>query len=291
MRRARAAVQPAVEWNIGRTATVMAAAPPDLFRPGLMPSSLAMRVACVLTGVWLGRDSRCLPRLHGHLQACWHRDAVPFIWREVARSVYGPTGGGGRQLDLIRAAMIELAETSYVLWQGRGAYFFERWSHILSWQDVRTDHASSPEFHWDPFVLQSLMDGHFQEFPANLLRLPRTAFIFWLVAISQVGSGTKRVSRIPVTGIEASYFLEQIGVSLRRADRLEPSLRSYADQGNAVQDEFLIVIERRSGSGLNIVVENRRIAAVRARRPKAVETRDQPYVDFRDLPNDDIPWE
>jgi hypothetical protein len=221
-----------------------------------MPSQLAMRVLCILTGLWLGADRRCLVRRAGHVDRCRHHFPVRFKWRSIAAAVFGHKSTGGRQIDAVREALIEIAETTTVLWEGRHGYFFERWSHILSWQEVRHAREAVTEFRWDPYVLDSLLAGHFQEVPPALVRLPGTAFRFWLVILAQWQVAKHRESRVALTGPEPAYILDQLGVARTRTDRLEARLRAYVAQGNAVQTEFEMRVERRASSGLNVVVKN-----------------------------------
>jgi hypothetical protein len=263
----------ALEYNVGRSGCT---ATPE--RP---ISANALRVLSVLMGSWVANGSPgCEPLVGTHAIGCLHRaNRQLHRRRDVCRAVYGHDGG--RQVTQLGRALDELADEStgfYVYDPARRVYSIRR-SHVLRYQE--SGKLASPragdrspdaalDIRWDPFVLDSLADGHFQAFPAELVRGLHGSALLLLVAVllqppTAALRGVGDACDYAVTGTDPTISPARLGLSGQRPDKLRASLECACGRVNGVAHNRLglvcTVLARAHGAGLKV-----RVRRVNARR-------------------------
>ncbi len=276
----------AMEYNVARTGGVRARSAEDRDddSPDVWLSGLALRVLAALLGRWVaGGAFGCRPALGVHTPDCPHRsNRTPYSLRQLAELVFRHTGG--TQLNQVARALDELATATFrTLVEDPVSRTYRRETvHILSFRERGVEGAGgrvegTGVVAWDPFLHESLLTGHFQYLPLELIRdLDRTSVMVWIHLLLRPATARLQMvgqyCEFSVTGARPTLPPSVLGLTGSRRDKLRASLRRAVDRGNEVQDVWLAeVMDRAEGRGLKL-----RVTLVRERqqRPKGAAVQD-----------------
>jgi len=289
----------AIEYNVARTAhhsdvRGLAGAGADLaLKKSVEPlSASAQRVLAVVTGFWVEQEARdCLPNRGKHSADCAHRaNRVEVSLSLVSRRTFGLAGGS--QIRQVSDALDEMsAETiEYTTIDVRG--YVRRRHHILSFRETG-DLAGTMgmgratlQVAFDPLLLESLLAGHYQFIPIELVRglKGEIAFRLWMQVLVQPGVAKLRqpgdYREFAVSGRDPTISLALVGLGGQRPGRAFDSLQSYAERGNGLQDTYkLEVLDRNGGVGHKLRLTLLRNPSAREqgapRQPRPAGTADQ----------------
>jgi len=273
----------AVEYNVGRSAETShglvqlpvgwTAAEGDLEPVIAVPrrplTSTAQRVASVITGLWVTLGAgECDPDRGTHLPACPHRDnRVRFSRYQAARAAFRRSGGS--QLRQVDRALDELYDqgTEFLIYDPESGGRLRQRGRILELTDARRDEHDDVlyEVRWGAYLLDSLMAGHYQAFPIELVQeLTGSDFLVWLTVLCQRSTARLTVgdaAEWSVTGPRGwsgvTIRPERLGLGRQRPDRLARSLERAAERGNPLAESVLglrLAVQERAQGGLKLVL-------------------------------------
>ena len=277
----------AMEYNVGRTAAHSGGLVPPRTDAGLSLqrsseplSTTALRVLAVLMGWWVNQVSPgCEPNIGVHVGGCPHRaNRLPASLRQLSLTAFG--GAGGSQLLQVSRALDELSgETIDFTLVVDGRRYMRQRSHLLSFRQggelvpAPRGLRSSLVVAWDPLLLESLLEGHYQLVPYELVQglNGQTAFRLWMeILIRPAVRWLRRPGDwrdFAVSGAEPhSLSLARLGLGGQRSDKAIGSIRDYVDRGNRLQDVFRLEVHERVGDGHNVRLILQQPRPSRARR-------------------------
>jgi len=245
---------------------------PVIAIPKVPLSANAQRVASIVMGSWVasGSGPDCDPDAGIHAPACVHRaNRVRLSRYQVAKATFAR--GGGSQLRQVDDALDELYDegTEYLVYDAATGARLRQRGRILELTDLRKTEKDDVlyEVRFGAYLLDSLLDGHYQSFPVELVQgLSGADFLVWLGVLTQ--TPTKQLAR---AGQKVEYSVSggrpgrrvamdpaRLGLGRQRRDKLRASLERAAERGNAIAGPRLglrlAVQDRAGGSGLKLVL-------------------------------------
>lgn len=278
------------EYNVGRTAetthgTIQLPVPydaaegltePVIAIPRVPLSANAQKVAAIVAGAWVAGFAvsiaegvpECDPQQGVHPPVCGHRaNRVRFTRYGAAVAAFGE--GGGSQLRQVDDALDELYDegTEYLVHDAATGSRLRQRGRILELSDLRRGERDDVlyEVRWGAYLLDSLLAGHFQSFPVELVRSLRGSdFLTWLAVLCQVG--TSKLVKAGQThawtvwaprGYLVTIDPKRLGLGRQRPDKLRASLERAAERGNAIAEPRLglrLAVESSAAGGLKLVL-------------------------------------
>jgi hypothetical protein len=220
-------------------------------------STGALRVLSVLTAAWaIGGTGRCDPLAGHHDAHCAHQSGgVRYTRQWLAREAFGAVGGSQRAQ--VTKALAELSSPEYgCLDEHEEGICPVITLRTAQGEALRAD-GSGGVVIFDPVLADSLLLGHFQRLPIELVRdLRASAFRTWLYVLMRARAARTRKSGqwvdVAVTGRRSSADFAYLGMRRLRADRIRRSLERYAEEGNGLQSEWRLEVVDRAQGGVKL---------------------------------------
>jgi hypothetical protein len=275
--------QAATEYNIGRTAETSYQLPvaweaaeglpePVIAVPKVALTANAQRVASIVMGSWVASGSApgCDPDIGQHEEGCGHRaNRVTLSRYAMAMDTFD--AGGGSQLRQVDTALDELYDegTEYLVHDARTGARLRQRGRILELTDLRRTEQDDVlyEVRFGAYLLDSIMAGHYQSFPVQLVQgLSGADFLTWLAVLTQPWTGklTKAGQYAAYNvgggrrGRKAAIDPARLGLGRQRRDKLRASLERAAVRGTLIVEPLiglkLAVEDRADGSGPQLVL-------------------------------------
>lgn len=261
----------AMEYGLGRDAAKKDPTLPMPFDEIMVlladpPSASALRVATALLGAWHSIRAPGCTR-GAHPPGCVHRRYLYVGARPLARASFG--SDGGTQTAQLHRALAELARsTTYYVWNAaRRTYYRETSPVVLIRELGRLPEHAKPgdapadafyEIAWSPFLLDSLLAGHYRLIPMALVRAlrGRSHYRFWLpILMHPVVSQLRKVGdyrELTISGPRALIPSRRLGLGGQRPDRMRASAEAACRAGNPVSPVRLEVLPTADGRGLKV---------------------------------------
>jgi hypothetical protein len=252
-RRLVESVQPAVEHQVARTATVLPGGTTAIVEPGEPPSDTALRVVAALTGLWIDQEApACRPDRGEHWTSCPHRERwMTVSFRRIAMEAFGRANGTA--IAQVHRALDELASKAT-----RVMIFDPDMRHLIA---GATSHIGEYRWvggvlrwAWSASTLESLLAGGYQRLPRAIVQeLSGSAFYVWQAVLTHPATalGVRQLrasAEFSVTGPSPSLSLRRLGLSgLNRPAKVRDALRRACARGNEVQGLYRLTVLNRSG--------------------------------------------